>query len=65
MKDAPGANTLHMDKVLVYEAAHSSRVQKHLDRVHLTGVSSTDLDGKDDGRFAVKEAKEMFTVTSK
>jgi len=25
-RDTPGANTLHMDKVFIYEAAHSSEV---------------------------------------
>ena len=47
IRDAPGANTLCMDKVFIYEAAHSSGVQKHLDRMHLAGVSSTDLYRKD------------------
>jgi len=51
-RDAPGANTFYMDKVFVYKAAYSSRVQKRLDRVHLTGVNSTDLDRKDDGHSA-------------
>ena len=48
-RDTPGTNTLHMDKIFIYKAAHSSRVQKHLDGVHLAGVGSTDLDGEDDG----------------
>ena len=52
IRDAPGANTLCMDKVFIYEAAHSSGVQKHLDRMHLAGVSSTDLYRKDDKRSA-------------
>jgi len=49
-RDAPGANTLCTDKVFVYEAAHSSRVQKHLDGMHFAGISDTDLDRKDDER---------------
>jgi len=37
-----------MDKVFIYEAACSSRVQKHLDRMYLASVSGTDLDRKGD-----------------
>ena len=37
-----------MDKIFVYEVAYSPRVQKHLDGIHLTSVSGTDLDRKDD-----------------
>jgi len=51
-KDAPDANTLCMDKVFVYKAAHSSGVQKCLDGMHLASVSGTDLDRKDDGHSA-------------
>jgi len=46
--DAPGANTLCTDKVFIYKAAHSSRVQKRLDGMHLASVSGTDLCRKDD-----------------
>ena len=41
--DALGANAFSMDKVFIYEVVYSSGVQEHLDRVHLTGVSGTDL----------------------
>jgi len=37
-----------MDKVFIYEVACSSGVQKHLDGMHLTSVSGTDLYRKDD-----------------
>jgi len=50
--NALGANTLHTDKVFIYEAARSSGVQKHLDKIHLAGVSSTDLYRKDDRHSA-------------
>jgi len=52
VRDVLGANTLHINKVFVYEVACSSRVQKHLDRMHLTSISGTDLDRKDDKRSA-------------
>jgi len=42
-RDVPGANTLRMDKVLIYEVACSSGVQKRLDRMYLASVSGTDL----------------------
>jgi len=42
-RDALGANTFHMDKVLIYEVACSSRVQKCLNRMHLAGVCGTDF----------------------
>jgi len=51
-RDVPGTNTLHTDKVSVYEVACSPRVQKHLDRIYLTSVSGTDLDRKDDRHSA-------------
>jgi len=51
-RDAPGGNTLCTDKIFIYEAAHSSGVQKHLDEVHLAGVSGTDLDREDNGYSA-------------
>jgi len=47
-RDAPGGDTFRSDKILIYEAAHSSGVQKCLDRVHPAGVGSTDLDREDD-----------------
>jgi len=45
VKDAPGVNTFRMDEVSIYEIAHSSRVQKRLDRMHLTGVCGADFHG--------------------
>jgi len=42
-RDAPGANTLCTDKIFVYEVVRGFEVQKHLDRMHLAGVSNTDL----------------------
>jgi len=37
-----------MDKILVYEVASSSGVQKRFDGMHLAGVGGTDLDRQDD-----------------
>jgi len=54
-RDALGVNTFRSDKVLIYEVAHSSRVQKHLDRIHLTGVYSADFYWKGDQRSASVE----------
>jgi len=51
VKDAPNGNTFRTDKILIYEAAHSSRVQKRLDGVYLAGVGGTDLNREDHGRF--------------
>jgi len=50
--DALGANIFCMDKVFIYEVVHSSGVQEYLDGMHLTGVSGTDLDRKNDRRSA-------------
>jgi len=50
VRDVSGANTLRTDKVFVYEVVCSSRVQKRLDGMHLTSISSTDLNRKDDRR---------------
>jgi len=47
-RDALGGDTFHTDKILIYEAARSSRVQKCLDGVHLAGVGGTDLNREDD-----------------
>jgi len=47
-RDAPGTNTFRMDKILVYEVAGGSRVQKRFDRMHLAGVGGTDLYRQDD-----------------
>jgi len=42
-RDAPGVNTFHTDEVSIYEVVRSSRVQKHLDRMSLTGVCGADF----------------------
>jgi len=49
-RDAPSVNTFCMDKVSIYEVARSSGVQKHLDGVHLAGVSGADFYWEDDRR---------------
>jgi len=49
-RDAPSVNTFCMDKVSIYEVARSSGVQKHLDGVHLAGVSGADFYWEDDQR---------------
>ena len=50
-RDAPATNTFYTDKVFIYEVAHSSRVQKCLDRMHFAGVSGADLYREDNGCF--------------
>jgi len=47
-RDAPGVNAFRSDEVLIYEVAHSPRVQKCLDGMHLTGVYGTDFYWQDD-----------------
>jgi len=42
-RDAPGVNAFRSDEVLIYEVAHSSGVQKRLDRMHLAGVCGADF----------------------
>ena len=49
-RDALGVNTFHLDEVSIYEVARSSRVQKHLDGMHLAGVCGADFYWKDDRR---------------
>jgi len=51
-RDAPGVNAFCSDEVSIYEVARSSRVQKHLDGMHLTGVGGTDFYQEDDRRSA-------------
>jgi len=51
-RDAPGVNAFRLDKVSIYEVAHGSRVQKHLDGMHLAGVCGTDFYWEDDRRSA-------------
>ena len=52
MRDALGTNTFRTDKILVYEVAGGSGVQERFDRMHLAGVSGTDLYRQDDRRSA-------------
>jgi len=47
-RDAPGTNTFCTDKILVYEVAGGSGVQKHFDGMHLAGVGGTNLYRQDD-----------------
>ena len=47
-RDAPGTDTFRTDKILVYEVAGSSGVQKRFDGMHLASVGGTDLNGQDD-----------------
>jgi len=42
-RDALGTNTFRTDKILIYEVASGSRVQKRFDRMHLAGIGGTDL----------------------
>jgi len=51
-KNAPSSNTLYTDIIFIYEATCSSRVQKHLDGVYLTGVGGTNLNRKNNGHSA-------------
>jgi len=47
-RDALGVNIFCTDEVSIYEVAHSSGVQKCLDRVHLAGVCGADFYWEDD-----------------
>jgi len=47
-RDAPGTDAFRMDKILVYEVASGSGVQKRFDGMHLAGISDTDLNRQDD-----------------
>ena len=49
-RDAPGVNAFCSDEVSIYEVAHGSGVQQHLDRMHLAGVCGTDFYREDDRR---------------
>jgi len=51
-RDVPDANTLHTDKIFIYEIACGSRVQKRFDRMYFASVSSTDLYREDDRHSA-------------
>jgi len=52
VRDVPGANTLHTDKIFIYEIACGSGVQKRFDRMYFASVSGTDLYREDDRRSA-------------
>jgi len=54
-RDAPGTDTFCTDKILVYEVAGGSGVQKRFDGMYLAGVGSTDLDRQDNRRSASVE----------
>jgi len=49
-RDALGTNIFCMDKILVYEVASGSGVQKCFDGMHLADVGGTDLYRQDDRR---------------
>jgi len=51
-RDTLGTNTFCMDKILVYEAASGSGVQKRFDGMYLAGVGGTDLYRQDDRHSA-------------
>jgi len=52
-RDALGTNTFRTDKILVYEVAGGSRVQKYFNEIYFTSVSSTNLYREDDRHSAV------------
>jgi len=47
-RDIPGANTLRTDKILIYEIACGSGVQKRFDGVYFASIHGTDLYREDD-----------------
>jgi len=51
-RDAPSVNAFRPDEVSIYEVAHSSRVQKRFNGVHLAGVCGADFYWEDDRRSA-------------
>jgi len=51
-RDAPSVNVFRPDEVSIYEVAHSSRVQKRFNGVHLAGVCGADFYWEDDRRSA-------------
>jgi len=51
-RDALGTDTFCTDKILVYEVAGGSGVQKRFDGMYLAGVGGTDLDRQDNRRSA-------------
>jgi len=50
VRDVLGANTLHTDKIFIYEIACGSGVQKRFDGMYFAIISGTDLYRKDDRR---------------
>jgi len=51
-RDAPSVNIFRSDKVLIYEVARSSGVQKRFDGVHLASICGADFYWEDDRRSA-------------
>jgi len=51
-RDVPGANTLHTDKIFIYEIACGSGVQKCFDGMYFASVSGTNLYREDDRHSA-------------
>jgi len=51
-RDAPGTDTFCTDKILVYEVAGGSGVQKRFDGMYLAGIGGTDLERQDNRRSA-------------
>jgi len=49
-RNALGTKTFRTDKILVYEVASGSRVQKRFDGMHLAGIGGTNLYRQDDKR---------------
>jgi len=47
-RDVLGANTLHTDKIFIYEIARGSGVQKRFDGVYFTSIRGTNLYREDD-----------------
>ena len=63
VRDALGANTFYIDKVLIYEVACSSGVQECLDGMHLAGVYGADFYQKDNRRPAVMLYKRLGKIS--
>ena len=51
-RDVLGANTLHTDKIFIYEIACGSGVQKRFNRMYFASVSGTDLYREDNRHSA-------------
>jgi len=51
-RDVPGADTLHTDKIFIYEIAYGSGVQKRFDGMYFASVSGTNLYREDDRHSA-------------